>query len=142
MANAATQDTFDQFKDLYEAKLEDYDFMAQCESLAGLKRKLCASGRAVGVEECIWANDFEINTLASALKTHVLILDMQVRLPPRPPPRSIPRPTREPAVGGSALSTQLVLRWNAGGRGLGGCGAPQQARTGQKFVTIRPDLGQ
>jgi hypothetical protein len=76
-AEAVDEQTFDQFA-LYGASgLPDYAFMEGVESAAMLREMMRRTGREVGRDECIWANEFEIRVLSRTLATDILILDFK-----------------------------------------------------------------
>jgi hypothetical protein len=94
-AEAVDDDIFNRFKIYSSAGLSDYAFMKRCGTVAELQAALRASGLQVGLEDCIWANEFEISALATRLQTTALILDLQaagsnrfVTIKPEPRPKS------------------------------------------------------
>ena len=76
-AEAVDKNIFDQFSMYHTAGLSDFRFMAKVKDEHMLKEKMLVSGRSAGCGTCLWANEFEIGAVCSALHLVVLIIDGQ-----------------------------------------------------------------
>jgi len=63
----------------FTAGLPDFSFMRRIRTISDLKERMLVSGAGAGAGQCIWANEFEIRVVCSALNIICLILDMQAR---------------------------------------------------------------
>ena len=83
VSQAVTQEVFENFKLFNEAGLSDYSFMKRVNSMSKLKEVLAITGAEAGPKNCIWANDWEINTVTQILGITCLIIDLDSRMESR-----------------------------------------------------------
>ena len=78
-ANAVDDEVFNDFSMFHAAGLPDFSFMRRVRSTSDLRQRMLVSGAGAGAGQCLWANEFEIRVVSSALNIICLILDMQTR---------------------------------------------------------------
>ena len=78
-AMAVSDETFQTFIMFHEAGLPDFTFMKRCKTSEDLKNRLLVSGKETSAGMCIWANEFEMGVICSALNIVCLIIDFQAR---------------------------------------------------------------
>ena len=78
-AMAVSDETFQTFKMFLEAGLPDFNFMKRCKRSEDLKNRLLVSGKETSAGMCIWANEFEMEVICSALNIVCLVIDFQAR---------------------------------------------------------------
>jgi len=78
-ANAVTEEVFNDFSMFHTAGLPDFSFMRRIRTISDLKERMLVTGAGAGAGQCIWANEFEIRIVCTALNIICLILDMQTR---------------------------------------------------------------
>merc|ERR1711931_554895 len=61
------------------AGLKDFSFMKKCQNVEDLRERLLVTGSGAGAGQCLWANEFEIGVVCSALRIVCLIIDNQAK---------------------------------------------------------------
>ncbi|KAJ1477608.1 hypothetical protein T484DRAFT_1820719 [Baffinella frigidus] len=78
-AAALDAGAMEQFQMCHAAGLSDFNFMRKCHTLDDLRAAMLVSGREKGAGKCIWAGEFEIASICTALGASCLILDLEAR---------------------------------------------------------------
>jgi len=78
-AMAVNEEVFQNFSMYHMAGLKDFSFMQKCQNVGDLRERLLVSGTGSGAGQCLWANEFEIGAVCSALRIVCLIIDNQAR---------------------------------------------------------------
>merc|ERR1712098_183172 len=76
---AVNQEVFQSFSMFHLAGLADFNFMKKCSSLLDLRERLLVSGVGSGAGQCVWANEWEIGVVCTALNIVCLIIDNQAK---------------------------------------------------------------
>ena len=79
VAAAADDDTFSKFSMCHLAGLPDFHFMKRIRTVEDLRQRLLVSGVGAGAGHCLWANEYEMGVVSSALGVVWLIIDQQAR---------------------------------------------------------------
>lgn len=72
-------EVYDMFTMYHQAGLSDFNFMRRIRSLEDLRQRLLVAGLGAGAGHCLWANEYEIGVVCSALGVVCLIIDLQAR---------------------------------------------------------------
>ena len=78
-AMSVDEDVFDSFNMYHLAGLSDFNFMRRIRTVEDLRDRLLVSGVGAGAGHCLWANEYEIGVVSSALDVTCLIIDQQAR---------------------------------------------------------------
>jgi len=78
-AMAVNEEVFQNFSMYHLAGLKDFSFMKRCRNVGDLQQRLLVTGVGAGAGQCLWANEFEIGAVCSALKIVCLIIDNQAK---------------------------------------------------------------
>ena len=79
-AASVDEETFSKFSMCHQAGLPDFHFMKRIRSVEDLRQRLLVSGVGAGAGHCLWANEYEMGVVSSALGVVLLIIDQQARL--------------------------------------------------------------
>ena len=78
-AVSVDEETFSKFSMCHLAGLSDFTFMKRIRTVEDLRQRLLVSGQGAGAGHCLWANEYEMGVVSSALGVVWLILDQQAR---------------------------------------------------------------
>ena len=78
-AASVDEEVFNQFSMCHLAGLSDFHFMKRIRTVEDLRQRLLVSGQGAGAGHCLWANEYEMGVVSSALGVVWLILDQQAR---------------------------------------------------------------
>jgi len=78
-AMAVDEEVFQNFSMYHLAGLKDFSFMKKCQNVGDLRERLLVTGSGAGAGQCLWANEFEIGVVCSALRIVCLIIDNQAK---------------------------------------------------------------
>ena len=76
-AASVDDETFSQFSMCHLAGLSDFHFMKRIRTVEDLRERLLVSGLGAGAGHCLWANEYEMGAVSSALGLVCLIIDQQ-----------------------------------------------------------------
>ena len=79
-AVSVDEETFSKFSMCHLAGLSDFHFMKRIRTVEDLRQRLLVSGVGAGAGHCLWANEYEMGVVSSALGLVCLIIDQQARL--------------------------------------------------------------
>ena len=72
-------DTVDIFKIAYDAGIAGFEFMRRCRDLETVRRRMAKTSQDVCAGYVVWANDFEIRTMATLARCAILIWDLEAQ---------------------------------------------------------------
>ena len=78
-AASVDEEVFNKFSMCHLAGLADFHFMKRIRTVEDLRQRLLVSGQGAGAGHCLWANEYEMGVVSSALGVVWLILDQQAR---------------------------------------------------------------
>ena len=78
-AASVDEEVFNKFSMCHLAGLSDFHFMKRIRTVEDLRQRLLVSGQGAGAGHCLWANEYEMGVVSSALGVVWLILDQQAR---------------------------------------------------------------
>ena len=78
-AMSVDREVFDTFNMYHQAGLADFHFMRRIRTEADLRQRLLVTGEGAGAGHCLWANEYEMVVVCSALGVTCLIIDQQAR---------------------------------------------------------------
>ena len=79
-AVSVDEETLSKFSMCHLAGLSDFHFMKRIRTVEDLRQRLLVSGVGAGAGHCLWANEYEMGVVSSALGLVCLIIDQQARL--------------------------------------------------------------
>ena len=78
-AVSVDEETFSKFSMCHLAGLSDFHFMKRIRTVEDLRQRLLVSGVGAGAGHCLWANEYEMGVVSSALGVVCLIIDQQAK---------------------------------------------------------------
>ena len=78
-AASVDEEVLNKFSMCHLAGLSDFHFMKRIRTVEDLRQRLLVSGQGAGAGHCLWANEYEMGVVSSALGVVWLILDQQAR---------------------------------------------------------------
>ena len=79
VAASVDEEVLNKFSMCHLAGLSDFHFMKRIRTVEDLRQRLLVSGQGAGAGHCLWANEYEMGVVSSALGVVWLIMDQQAR---------------------------------------------------------------